>query len=361
MVNPYILENINQYAGGYTGGNLPFTYPPHTLYFFWVLDLFFVFHSIGIYYLFLFGLLTASAYLIVKMDQKPEYLFLVTLLLTGFMSTFWNFATGNKDILFLFLFAFVFWMLLKEKYWQSSILMGLTAAFSLITAPFVALYLVVKRPIQDRLAYISMSIGVVVVMFIGSYCINPTFLLSYIGTLQGSSSPIHDASGWNTPTPFSMFGNLISSVNPGNMIPVAIISLVYIGIVVFATWKYSVKNAGNTMKKYSLVMLGIFMVLPRIKPYDFIILIVPLYFLLKDFNYRGKSLAFAVISLLPIFVWVYPRVVFADDLPFMLASYAQTYSLILIFVLIIIHDHLSQPPHSKGFNKADGQLDSRLI
>lgn len=350
MQNPYILENINQYVAGNTGGNLPFTYPPHTLYFFWILNIFFIFQNIGIYFAFLFILLIISGYLIVTMDQKPHYLFLITLFLTGFMSMVWNVGTGNKDIIFLFLFTLIFFLLVKEKYWQSSIIMGLAAAFSLITAPFVAIYLVVKAPLINRLAYIFLSAVVVGVLILISYCINPTFFISYIDTLQGgSTSPLYDIGGTNTPTPYLMFEDLLKGVNIEGILPVAIVSCVYIGLVLYASWNYSIKYLQDTLKIYSLVMLVVFMMLPRIKPYDFIILVIPLYFLFKDCSYRMKCLMFAVISL-PIFCWYLTFVIDTTDFPFLLGLYTQTYSMIFIFVLIILHDYLISSSYSNGSN-----------
>ncbi len=355
MQNPYILENINRYAGGDTGGNLQFDAPPHTLYFFWLLDFFFVFHNIGIYYVLLFILLMISGYLIVTIhcddESKPHYLFLTTLLLTGFMATYWNFVTGNKDILFLFLFALIFVLLLKEKYWQSSIVMGLAAAVSLTTTPFVVLYLVVKRSILNCLSYILLFFGVVAALFLVSYCISPIYLASYIGILLGSTSPLYDPGGLNTPTPYLMLKDLLKAIHFGDMLPVAIVSCVYISLILYATWNFSVKNRENTIKIYSLVMLAVFMLLPRIKPYDFIILVVPLYFLFKDCSYRIKSLVFVVISL-PLFVWLlFPLIGPTSNLPFMLGLYPQTYSLILIFIVIILHNYLTPASHPKGNNR----------
>jgi len=346
--NPYILANINQFAGGYTRESLGFVYPPHTLYFFWLLDFFFVFHNIGIYYVLLLILLIISGYLLVTMGmgRKPHYLFLITLILTGFMGTYWNFYTGNKDILFLFLFTLIFGLLLKEKYWHSSIVMGLAAAVSLTTAPFVALYLIIRRSVFERLGYIFLSAAVVTVLFLVSYCINPTYLVSYFDILQGSSSPFYESGGLNTPTAYLLFEDLLKELHLGGVIPVAIVSCVYIGLILYATWNYSVKNRENTLQIYSLVMLAIFMVLPRIKPYDFIILIVPLYFLFKDCSYRMKFLMFFVISL-PLFVWYFPASIQPTDYPFLIAVYTQTYSLILIFLVIILADHLTPRDHGE--------------
>ncbi len=301
-----------------------------------------MFENIVIYYSLLVILLIISGYLIVTLDQEPHYLFLITLLVTGFMATAWNFGTGNKDFFFLFLFALTFVLLIKEKYWESAIVMGLTAAVSLITAPFAALYLVVKRPITLRLAYIFLSGGVVAALFVVSYVVNPTYLVSYIGTLQGNStSPLYDVGGLNTPTPYLMFNDLLNGVNINGILPVAVVACVYVGLILFATRNYWINNKEDTLKNYSIVFLAIFMMLPRIKPYDFIMVAIPVYFLCKDLSDRMKCLLFAVISL-PLFFWYLNFVVYTTGFPFLAGVYTQTYSLILVFVMIILYDRQKQ-------------------
>ena len=357
--NPYILENVIPYQ--LPGENLFFDYPPHTLYFFWLMDLFSLFHNIFIYYVILFVLLVLSAYLIVQLDNKPHYLFLTTLLLAGFISAFWNFLTGNFAFLFLLLFAITFTLWVKGKYWQSSIVMGLSAAVSLFTAPFVVLYLFVKRPIMDRLALMILSIGVVASLFVLDYFVNPSLLISYIGMMRNSSGPFYENGGWNAPTPYLMFKDLLNHIFPGNIIPVVIVSCIYIGTILYATGKYYRKNNGDALKILSLVMLSIFMVLPRIKPYVFIILVVPLYLLFKDCSYRIKSLVLVVITL-PLFVWYSPLLgINNNNLPFLFGAYAQTYGLILIFLVVILHAHLTPTSNEekKGEKNPGGRRRTR--
>ena len=342
MQNPYVLENLNLYIE--RSNPLPFAYPPHTLYFFWILDLFFVFQDIGVYYALLVILMILSGYLIATMDQKPRYFFLVTLMLTGFMGTYWNFRTGNKDIFFLFLFAVIFTLLAKENYWQSSIAMGLMGAVSLITGPFVALYFFVKRPWFNRLSYIGLSGAVVAILFAADYWINPVYLQSYIGFLIGGRSPLHDAGGYFTPTPYQMLGDLLKGIPVMGQLPVAVVWCLYIGLVMYMAWNYSVKNSRNVIMVYSLVTIAVFLLLPRIKPYDFIILAVPLYFLFRDCSYRMKILMFALVSL-PLFAWYasYLHILRQYGMP-----YIQTCSLILIFLLVVLCDYLPFVPREKG-------------
>jgi len=333
--NPYSLSNITYYVGG----TLPFNYPPHTLLFFWCLQFFFIFQSIWIYYIFLIVLMVASGYLIVTLDQKPEYLFFVTLLLTAFINTYWNFVTGNKDIIFLFLFAGIFYLLVREKFWQSSIVMGLMGSFSLITIPFIALYLVVRRSVMDRLTYILLSIGVIAAIFLITWWVNPSLLVSYIENVRGSTSPLYDQSDRNTPTPFLMFGVLLNPMFGGITIPMIFVSLVYVSLIIGASWFVLRKNQENPLITYSFIVLAIFMVLPRTKPYDFIILVLPLYLMFKDYGYKIKILVLGVISLLPLSVWYYfliDRTQPISYLAYLVYQYSQTFSLFLVFIIAFI-------------------------
>jgi hypothetical protein len=333
-LDPYLLENINRYTGG---SNLLFVYPPHTLYLFSVLDLLLVFRHIEIYYALLVVLLAVSGYLILTLDRQRDPLFLATLMLTAFMSCYWNFYTGNKDILFLFLFALLFGLLLKERYRQSALVMGFAAAVSLTTAPFVALYLVARRSLADRLTYIALSGGVVAALFVVSYCIGPAYLVSYYGVLRGSSSPFAEPGGLNVPTPYLFFNDLLTTLHAGGTVPLVLVCCVYAGLVLYATGQYVLKNRRDDIKVYSVTMLAIFMMMPRIKPYDFILLVIPLYLLFRSGSYRLKALVLAICSV-PIFIWYFPLVGSIYDLPFT-GAYGQTYSLLLIFAGVILHNH----------------------
>jgi len=339
--NPYILENIIPYQQG--GTQLQFDYPPHTLYFFWLLDFILVFHYTSIYYSVLLVLFIISAYLIVHLDEKRHYLFLTTLLLTGFMGAIWNFVTGNIPILFLFLFAVIFTFMIKGKYWQSSVVMGLSAAVSLFTVPFIVLFLLVRRSIIDRLSHIFLSLGIIGSLFIVDYLVNPAYIISYVEMMIGGNSPLSESGGWNQPTPYLLFRDTLNG-SFGGIIPFIAVSCIYIGLILYATGTYYRKNKVNFPKTFSLVMLSIFMILPRLMPYDFIILVIPLYILFKDCSYQMKSLVLFVISL-PFFVW-YSQFFGISGLT--LAPYIQTYSLILVFLVVIFNDHLAPASDTEG-------------
>jgi hypothetical protein len=332
-VDPYDLTNIKYYVGG----TIPFNYPPHTLLFFWCLQFLFVYQNIWIYYAILVTFLAAGGYLIAITDNKPQYLFLITLLLTAFISMFWNFYNGNKEIFNLFLFAGIFYLLVKEKFWHSSIVLGLLGSVTLVHLPFVALSLAIQRPLLQRLQYVLMSIGVVAALFLITWLINPSAMVSYIKTFEGSSSALNEPSGIYNPTPFLMFGVLLHQTN-GITPQLILVSLVYAGLVIGACWYVIKKNRENPLILYSITMLAIFMILPRVKPYYFIVLAIPLYFLFRDCSDKIKILVLAVVSLLPLSVWYHFWIDHTQPisyLTYLILSYTQIFSLFLIFIIAV--------------------------
>jgi hypothetical protein len=332
--DPYLLPNIQQY----TFNTIPYNYAPHTLFILWCLQFLYLFQNLWVYYAILAALMVASGYLIVNLDQKPRYLFLITLMMTGFMTAFWNFYNGNKEIVFLLLFVGIFYLMLKEKFWQSAIVLGITGSFTLVHLPFIALSLVINRPVIQRIQYILLSFGVVTVIFLISWLINPSLFMSYIDSFQSNSSALNEPSGIYLLTPVLMIGVLLHQTN-GFSIPMILISLIYFGIIIGASWFVIKKHQENPLIVYSLAMFAIFMLLPRIKPYFFIILVIPLYFIFKDCNDKTKILVLTVVSLLPIGVWYHfllDRTQPISYLSFLFHEYSQTFSLLLIFALALL-------------------------
>ena len=119
-----------------------------------------------------------------------------------------------------------------------------------------------------------------------------------------------------------MFNDLLNGVNINGILPVAVVACVYVGLILFATRNYWINNKEDTLKNYSIVFLAIFMMLPRIKPYDFIMVAIPVYFLCKDLSDRMKCLLFAVISL-PLFFWLLNFVVYTTGFPFLAGVYPR--------------------------------------
>jgi len=336
--DPYILDNIKDYVGD----NLPFVYPPHT---FILFEFLFLFQNIGIYRLFMVILILISAYLVWAIDDSHHYLLFITLLMTGFISTYWNFLTANDSIVFLFFTSVIFYLLKKERFTESAVATGLMASFSLFPILLSGIFLLVKRTLADRVKLICIATGTLGVILVLSFIANPSLMVSFVHSLTSDTSRINETGGMDTPTPYWMFYDIVKWTGPASLVLTALLSLLYIGAVIAATYFFVMKNSEDAFKVYCLGFLSVFMILPRLKPYTFIMLVVPLYFLLKEFSYRAKLLVFAGISLFPLLVYLN---YFQNPtlLPDLVNLYAQSISLFFIFIFIILKDHYGSPEPS---------------
>jgi hypothetical protein len=328
--DPYILDNIKEYVGD----DLPFVYPPHT---FILFEFLFLFQSIGVYRLFFAILILISAYLVWQIDEKHHYLFFITLLLTGFISIYWNFLTANDSIVFLFFTSVIFYCLKKGRITESAIATGLMASFSLFPILFSAIFLLIRQTLVERLKLICIAGGTLGAILVLSYIVNPSLMMSFIHSLVSDTSRIYESGGMSTPTPYLMFGDITKGLGLGSPVFTAILSLLYIGAVLGSTYFFVMKNQGDMFKVYCLGFLAIFMILPRLKPYTFIMLVVPLYFLLKESSYKAKILVFSGISLFPMVVYL-NYFINSKLVPDLINLYAQSMSLFFIFAYIILND-----------------------
>jgi len=348
--DPYVLDNIKDYVGD----NLPFVYPPHTLPIF---EFLFLFNNIGIYRLICIVLLLIGSYLVLTIDDNRHYLFFTTLLMTGFISVYWNFLTGNDSIIFFFFTALIFYLLKKERVSESAVVTGLMASFSIFPIVFSAVFLFLKRSLTERIKLICLAGGTLGAILVLSFIVSPSMVRSFfILSTTGSGNPLRESGGMATPSQFLMLGDIAKGFGDNSLLFTVILSALYIVLVLVALFFFMKRNNNDTFKLYCIGFLTIFMLLPRIKPYAFVMLAVPLYFLMKEYNYKAKLLVFSGISLFPLFVylnyWINPKLV-----PDLVNLYAQTMSLFFVFGFIIIYDwYVSRDRKTKIFNDPAANL-----
>lgn len=320
--DPYILVNIQDYVGD----TLPYVYPPHMLIFF---EIFYFFQNIGLYRLFIVSLLAMSVYFVAKTDDKPEYVLYITLLVTGFFSVYWNFLTGNFAIMSLFLISIMFYLVSKDKFKESAIVNGLMTSITLYPMIFSGAFLAIKRSYKEMLTFAFLAGLTFGIIFGLSFLINPSLVQSFINSLFGSTSQMYaDRGGMSNPTPYFLFGY----ISQDNTIVTGVISLLYIGLVIGAFYLFWKKN-NDTFKLYSFGFLSMFMLLIRIKPYSFVMAVVPIYFLIKDYSYKLKIIILLAMSLFPFLMYKDFWEKFLP-LPDMIIYYAQSLSLFIIFGII---------------------------
>jgi hypothetical protein len=207
-IDPYSVGNMQK--NQVQASPLPFIYPPISILFFKSLIVFFKkihLSNFRINYYILWCLfLTGTFFVIRRGDKEFQPLLFITLLLTGFIASFWNFMTGNIGIIELFLFSLTFYFILKERYYLSATFITLTAVMKIIPLVYVIFFVFSKKPNQVKWKVILLSVMLFILVSGISYFLFPDITYSYyqsvLGKLVIQGSPILRSGGIVNPSLF---------------------------------------------------------------------------------------------------------------------------------------------------------------
>jgi len=329
--DPYNPTNVLNYSKN-ASSPFGFAYPPFSLMLFQGISFFVpVFHSINLYLLMLLLMILIATVTLIKTGITPDYSLLAFLVITAFSGTYWIFLTGNFAILYFVLSSLFFYFIYKEKFVSSSIVMGFFAAFSIFPIIFNGIYLAIKRPFRNVAEYILISLGITSAILVSSYCINPVQFLSFTRHLSGDMSPAYEVGGIYTPTPYSFISGLLYVMNVHSSLITDVAILGYIGIILLLTTLYLKRSNQSVLVTSSFIFLSIFLLMPRVKPYYFAMLIVPVYFLLKDASVRTKCIGLLIVSVFPA-IWFFVKPDFQNSLLILVYQYSQIISLFIFFL-----------------------------
>lgn len=336
--NPYFLKDLKEYGEGY----LSFLYPPSSIILFKV----FCFFDKKVSYHFLWLLLLIFSFFLIKLcDKNFNSFFLMTLLITGFTATYHNFRSGNVGLLELFFFSFVFLFLIKEKYSLFAIFLNITAWLKVIPILYGGLFIFLKTSRLKKLKTLSFLLIIFVFINFSSYVFYPKIISSYYfsvtGKIDNQNSPLNEIGDFSNPSSLFFFKELFSRLfGLNNLISFAFFIL-FLALVILLFFIIRGQRIGN-LDLFSFGILSILLMLPRLKPYSFTLALLPIYFLTKDFDYKGKFWTITMASLLPLLLAMFSYFLklfrldsgFYDQILF-LSSYRQLFCLFALFVYIL--------------------------
>ena len=338
--DPYTISLLPVNTPGIT---THYAYPPFTLPLFgFISHLYHFFQTSVFYYVILIIMLLTTAIILIKTNDNTDYLLLTALLISAFAGNYWIFQSGNIALIYVVFSALLFFLIIKEHFVLSTIVMGIFAAFSLFPVLFNGIYIALNDSYRQRLVYILYSLGISAAILLLSFCANPTLFLSFIRASFGTTSSLHEYGGRDTPTPILFIADLIESINIHSSEITGLAILIFIGIIIAATALYIQKNRGNSVYCYSFIFMALFLLMPRIKSYYFPILVVPIYFLLMDTSSRTKCIATIIVSLFPL-LCLFNNWYLVKMLPDLINQYSQTVSLLCFMVFIFLKSDEKMP------------------
>lgn len=342
--NPYLVNEVQKLSGN----SLPFIYPPISIFLFKTFCYLNSIFNVRISYHILWCIFILGIFFIIKKGDKCfSPLLLVTLLLSGFLATFWNFFTGNIGLFELLLLSVCFYFVIKGKYYLAMFPLTLIALLKIIPLALIGIFILSGITKSSRLKVLLFGVLLFIFFSSLSYFLFPdithSYYLSLMGKLGKQISPIYEKGGISNPSTFYMVKSVSEMLFGNNFIVSLTIYILLIAFIFAIFLDYVLKNDRDFLDILSAWVLFFLIVSPRLKPYSFAFALIPVYFLIKDFTERYKFLAIFIVSVIPLLrLRLYSFFAASTEPLFILGNtifdYNQSICLLIFFIFTLLYD-----------------------
>ena len=337
--DPYLVKNLLEYSDlGW-----PFVYPPSTL------ILFFPIVALAgvIGYRVLWLLMLAASFFIVRsFDRNFQPFFFVTVVATGFMASYHNFRTGNVGLIELFFFCWAFKFIYEKRYALSAIFINLTAWLKIYPVLLGGLFVFLRKPVKNRIKPLIVLLVAFIIIGGSSPLFFPRLIVSSLGALTGridaQHSPTDEIGGSSNPSSFLFIVEMTKNLfGTARAFPV-VLFFVFAAFIIWSLMRYARGTEQDFTVLFSMGTLAILLLLPRLKPYSLTLALVPVYFLMREMDYRKKLAGLFIIGLLPLALSFIYFVLRETELSsswigrqiFFLSGYRQLFSLLAAYIYL---------------------------
>lgn len=303
-LNPYQVDDLKEASG--LALWLPYVYPPVTT---WVFRPFTLMPYKAAYYLWLGLKLAALAGLIFLWRRyflkQIWSLFFLFILIFGFDSAlFWDMRSGNIALLEIAVLYFAFVALLSGRYRLFALLIVLVSLFKVTTLFFLLLLLFF--PVRHRRRLIWLGTGMFTLIMVINYLFQPELFSAYVDRALSIDERAKD---YNYSL-IAFLKDLAEIIFSGRFPTLAVhlpriaYAIAALGIVAASTaaarriWRRAIPD--GAMHTVFLACLCYALVFPRLKCYSLLLLIVPMFYLMRTLSPRNAAPVFVLMLCIPI-------------------------------------------------------------
>lgn len=333
--NPYLVRNLKEYSGGPM--SFSFVYPPISLPFFKMIC--FINQRVS-YHIIWILMLVATFLATRRIDKNFESWLLTTLLTTGFIATYWNLLTGNVGLIELFLFSVTYYWIIKKNYCLSALFLVLASTLKIVPLLFGGLFIFARLSKLDKFKIFSIIAASFASINLLSYILFPSLTSSYYLSIMGQMgqhNPIFEGGGLNNPASFFLIKKISDLLFNHSFMVLLGLYILFVGFIAALLFNYVWRKKRDFVDIFSVGTLAVLIVLPRLKPYSFTFALLPMYFLLKDFDFKNKFWSILLISACPLIFYTAGNFL---DLSLNLSwNYSQPICLFIFFMFFLTRDY----------------------
>lgn len=236
---------------------------------------------------------------------RKDWLYGIVLCSTGLFTLGWTMITGNISALEFLLFSISILLFFQKKNNASLFIFGMFASLKLIPILYLPAFLFLQNSVKDKTKITLWSLAGFISLPLLSFITSPHlfawYLKQMVGFIPNQHNPLNEftelfLSPSLSITIFSLFG-LEAYLEQFHLI----ISLILyaLGVLVFYQIAKSKKIAKDDMRLFSLGIIILTIMLPRLKPYSFLPVLLCFYLVSKHQNNLIKTIYLILLSILP--------------------------------------------------------------
>ncbi len=329
--NPYLAQDFP--------GGLPWLYPPALLNFFGVLCAS-PLNFAAAYPLIYLLVIALSLPLWQPGRDLPTALILAIGALAGLAWALWS---GNLEVILLLPVSLAFFSIQRSRWEIAAVCLGLMASIKILPLAYLPLLWLAPLPRLRKVRLLAIGLGTFLIIFYALTFsrpdLTPWYFRQLTGGLPGQGNPAAEFGGINHPA-FPFFFAALFGWPQG--LPALFFGMAIGGAVAIAlfwlTWRFLAPHFESRERAvflFSFAFLLLSLVLPRFKPYTFVLLLPALFLLLRRQNPGWQVL------ILPAMV-VYPATAFyvyyhwlGTSSSALWANYSQTIALLISILLLM--------------------------
>jgi len=280
--------------------------------------------------------------------SRKEWGSAILISLVAFVGFSWILYTGNFAIIEFFLLSCGFALLKKRKWDASAALFGLAASLKLIPIVYLLLFLCIPSTKSARIRAILVGLLAFAAPLALSAIFYPHLMQPFVMQVFGAASDQHkvlqDTAGLYDPS-FTYFIAQLLNLDPLKFAPLFAVILAGVGASFLVIVYNKIKPLETDVAFYqffAFAFLVVALILPRAKPYSFVMLAPAVYWLIEIKHLSFKNAIWITALFLPALALLLNIAFGRQDITqptgrFILLDYSQTLTVLLTIIVAYVH------------------------
>lgn len=244
--------------------------------------------------------------------RRSEAATAVLLVLGGVSGLAWTVLTGNTSAFELLVLTLAVVALRAGRWAAAAVVLGLLGSLKLVPLVLLAVVLVADAPWRQRLVWMGYGLAAFAAVAVASTALYPDLMLSFLkqitGRIGGQHTPLHETGDLYHPSLLFALGGLtglrgrvVDGTVGYSLALLALFGGLFVAVcgAAWAVVRRYERGVVNPDVRIGLALLILILFMPRLKPYAFLLAVLPVWLLTRPLAPLGRAVVVGFAVVLP--------------------------------------------------------------